>query len=102
MPATCCRESSTRCAAEGLYRQGNFGEGRRDRLRAGRRADERGRGHEMERGDEALRNAAVTASNAVVTKNAVIARLDRATQYCRASTMDRSAPEYWTTRFRGW
>jgi len=41
-------------AAEGFCRQGSLGKGRRDRLRAGRRADERSRGHEMERGGEAL------------------------------------------------
>jgi len=35
-------------------RQGSVGESRRDRLRAGGRAGERSRGHEMEPGDEAL------------------------------------------------
>ena len=33
----------------------NFRQGRRSRLRAGRRADERSRHHQMERGDQALR-----------------------------------------------
>jgi len=31
----------------------------------------------------------------------VIARLDRATQYSRASAVITSALEYWVTRFRG-
>jgi hypothetical protein len=31
----------------------------------------------------------------------VIARLDRATQYSRALMMNKSALEYWITRFRG-
>ena len=63
-------------AAEGFHRQGNLGQGRRSRLRAGRGADERSRGHEVERGDEALRTRSTT------TKT-VVARLDRATQYSR-------------------
>jgi hypothetical protein len=34
-------------------------------------------------------------------REAVIARLDRATQYSRASMMNTKALEYWITRFRG-
>jgi hypothetical protein len=33
---------------------------------------------------------------------AVITRLDRATQYTRASMMNREALEYWAAAFRGW
>ena len=41
-------------AVEGLCRQGDLGQGRRGLLRAGCRADERSRDHEVERGDEAV------------------------------------------------
>jgi hypothetical protein len=35
------------------------------------------------------------------SENVVIARLDRATQYARASMINRKALKYWVTRFRG-
>ena len=44
-------------AAEEFRRQGNLGESRGSRLRAGRGADERGGDYEVERGDEVVRNA---------------------------------------------
>jgi hypothetical protein len=50
----CHQQRGSGRAAEKFHRQGNFRQGRRSRLRAGCRANERSCRHQMERGDQAL------------------------------------------------